>query len=201
MDIPLSALLNTKGLSLCEQPVVRKEVWAIAVRLERDPLYFGREDLLQEGLLRIWLAEKERPGQAVSWYLQNVEFHLRNLLRAGRSLDSAKRRSGLAESPLESDEQNEALDAAALDDDRDLMSQICADDMIAGLHRSLNGLDNAILDLSLEGHGRREIARHLDLDRAKVAKHLGKIATIAEKFSRIFQPVPRTHSATSRRVV
>src|SRR5215213_483612 len=56
-----------------------------------------REDLLQEALIHLWLTEARRPGQTKSWYLQSCKYHLLHYLASGRSVDSAKRRSGQLE--------------------------------------------------------------------------------------------------------
>src|SRR5437773_3047415 len=53
-----------------------------------------REDLLQEALVHLWVTEIARAGQTRSWYLQSCKYHLLHYLAAGRSVDSAKRRSG-----------------------------------------------------------------------------------------------------------
>src|ERR1051325_11067403 len=53
-----------------------------------------RQDLMQEALIHLWQAERDRPGQSTSWYLQGCRFRLRHYLAAGKSVDSAKRRGG-----------------------------------------------------------------------------------------------------------
>src|SRR5690348_2046524 len=64
-----------------------------------------RDDLLQEALVHLWLIQTQRPGQTRSWYLQSCKFHLQHYLASGRSVDSAKRRSGQLLSSPASDEE------------------------------------------------------------------------------------------------
>jgi RNA polymerase sigma factor (sigma-70 family) len=174
------------NVSLCEQRAVQRQLLAIANRLKADPVYWGLQDLLQEGLARIWRVQKERPGETLSWYLQNAQSYLRDLLKSGRSLDSPKHRSGRVALSKESDDESDRSQAAAaLEDDRDLLSQVYRDEIVELLHRSLNGLNNVILDLSLEGRGTREIGRRLDLDHATVIKRLRRVVTIANELNRI----------------
>jgi len=56
------------------------------------------EDLMQEGLIRLWTLEEQQPGQSLSWYLQGCRFHLLNQLAAGRSLDSGNGKEGACRS-------------------------------------------------------------------------------------------------------
>jgi DNA-directed RNA polymerase specialized sigma24 family protein len=157
----LGDVLPGKGKgSLCEQPAVRDQLWAIVARLECHPASWDREDLFQEALLQLWRIEQTRPAQSASWYLQNVAFRLRDLVKAGRSLDSAKRHSRRVE--LRSDEADEAWEAtAAGKKDLDPMYQSYADDLREELRRRLNGVNAGVFDLLLQGFGTREIARRV----------------------------------------
>ena len=56
----------------------------IVSRLSTNPT--GRDDLMQEALVHLWLLEERRPGQRQSWYLQSCKFHLQNYIAAGRSV-------------------------------------------------------------------------------------------------------------------
>jgi DNA-directed RNA polymerase specialized sigma24 family protein len=152
-------------------------LWAIASRLKFDPAYWDREDSVQEGLLRLFRTEQERPGQTVSWYLQDAKHHLQDLLKAGRSVDSAKRRSRRVQWPTESDETNETLeDAAARKADWDPISQFHADDLIQELRCRLSRRDTAVLELSLEDRGTREIAHLLQISSRDVIQRRRNIA-------------------------
>jgi DNA-directed RNA polymerase specialized sigma24 family protein len=179
-EIPGDSLPINENGSLSEQPVMRKQLLAIAVRLKTDPVW-GWEDLFQEGLLRLWHMQQKRPGQTVSWYLQNADHYLRNLLKGGRSLDSAKRRSGRVESALESDEGDEALEAAAAQkDDRYSMSQIYADEAVEELRCWLNRLDTPVFELLIQDRGTREIALLLRISSRDVIQRCREIAQQAK---------------------
>jgi DNA-directed RNA polymerase specialized sigma24 family protein len=168
--------LTIEGIgSLCEQPAVREQLLAVVLRLNGHSVYWDLENLLQEGLLRIWHMQQIRPRQTLSWYLQNVEFHLRNFLKAGRSLDSAERGGQRVELPTESGlggRENQR-------DDWDSISQIYADDLGEELKRRWNCLDAAVFQFLLKGLGTREIARRLKVSVGTVGNCRYTIATLA----------------------
>jgi DNA-directed RNA polymerase specialized sigma24 family protein len=167
---------------LGEQEAVEKILSSIAARLRPDPRYWDWEDLMQEGRLRIWQMQQEHPGQAVRWYLHNAELYLRNLLRSGRSLDSAKRRSGRAELPLEVADIDGALSAAAAHKgDWSSMYRIYADDWVEELRCRLDRREAAVFELSLVGYGTREIARELQLSVGTIANSRQAIASAARR--------------------
>src|ERR1051326_6383910 len=78
------------GRLLIEDKHVVGSLERIVEYLAQDPS--TRDDLIQEGLIHLWLAQRQRPGQSTSWYLQGCRFHLQHCLGAGRSVDSHKRR-------------------------------------------------------------------------------------------------------------
>jgi DNA-directed RNA polymerase specialized sigma24 family protein len=149
---------------LCDEPAVQEKLCAIAHHLQPGAAYPDWEDLLQEGLLQLWRAEQKCPGQTASWYLKNADLYLHNVLRAGRSLDSAKRSSWRVEPLLEPNEEAQALEkVVARTNDRDIMSQIYADNFVEELRCRLNGLEAAVFDLLLQERGVREIAHFLHI--------------------------------------
>src|SRR5690349_4700900 len=76
---------------LIDEVRTRNLVFRIACRLSGNPAL--QEDLVQEGMVHLWLQESSRPGQTASWYFQSVKFHLQNYISAGKSVDSLKRQS------------------------------------------------------------------------------------------------------------
>jgi DNA-directed RNA polymerase specialized sigma24 family protein len=181
-SLPDDSPINLANPWLCEQKPVQQRIWAIVARLKSDAAYHEWEDLRQEGLVHIWRMEQERPGQTVSWYLQNVQFHLRDLLKSGRSLDCAKRWSGRVEWAVDSHKADGAMDAAsALTDGRDPVCEICVHDLTQQMRDRLNGLDAAVLELSLGELTTWEIARRLGISLGTVFKRRRAIASVASK--------------------
>src|SRR5712671_7235596 len=76
--------LGTRGSA------VDKTLLRIVVRLERNPSL--HEDLFQEAAVHFWLQLQNKPGQRLSWYLQSCQFHIKNYVSSGRSLDSLRHR-------------------------------------------------------------------------------------------------------------
>jgi DNA-directed RNA polymerase specialized sigma24 family protein len=173
---------NQHNAWICERLAVQNRLGAIVARLKFEPACMDREDLVQEGLLQIWRMEHERPGQTLSWYLKNAEFHIRNLLGGGRSLDASKRGTRRVELVSESSAGEKPVDATAdLALVPDPMFQISADEMVELLHRSLKGPDRLVLDVPLEGRGTCEIGGRCHLDHGGVVKRLKRIAAMARK--------------------
>src|SRR5919198_1228733 len=98
---------------LIDEPVVRKVLFQIVFRMEADP--HSRQDLMQEALLHLWIAEQQNPGQELSWYLQSCKFHLAHYRLSGRSLDSPKHHAAQAAFPNDCDRLGAWSDALEFD--------------------------------------------------------------------------------------
>jgi len=144
------------------------------------PNFAMREDLLQEGLIHLWLTETRRPGQTRSWYLQSSRFHLLHYLGSGRSVDSPKR--GRGHMPVV-DDSDQAEELPALVDPGDsVLSQVSARDIISLLSTHLSLDEHAVLDGLADGFGMREIGRRLKMSHTMVMRHRSKIASLLIKF-------------------
>ena len=76
---------------LIEDAGMREVLRKIAAGFSADPTQ--RDDLMQECMINLWRAERDKPGRTRSWYLQSCRFHLQHCAVLGRSLDSPKRAS------------------------------------------------------------------------------------------------------------
>src|SRR3954471_14818517 len=64
-------------------------------------------DLLQEALLHLWITQERYPGNTFSWHLQSCVFHLKNLARKGKSIDSDRHRASITHGDLPSGSEND----------------------------------------------------------------------------------------------
>src|SRR4051812_14322795 len=87
---------------LYEDHGTRESLRKIVCRISRDPAL--NDDLMQEGIIHLWMIEASRPEQTSSWYLQSCQFHLLNYMQSGRSMDAAKRCARRAPLPPEDTE-------------------------------------------------------------------------------------------------
>ena len=159
-----------------DQPATREALLKIISTITHHEAL--QDDLLQEGLIHLWMIESRRPDQTKSWYLQSCKFHLLHYLGAGRSVDSGKRRNGqLAETEfttwIEEADQIDAEDA--------VFTAVCAEDLISLLSRRLSRQERAVLDCLADGLGAREIGRALGISHSMAIKHRRKIAALAKR--------------------
>jgi hypothetical protein len=138
-----------------------------------------REDLLQEAWVHFWLTERQRPGQRLGWYLQNVRFHLRHLQVAGRSLDSPKRRAAQVVYSEHCDGWDRWSDIGGFDEG--IMSAVSAHDIMSLLLERLDSIDQSILGALVEEIGVRELAARLKVSHQCVIRARKRIAAIAIK--------------------
>jgi DNA-directed RNA polymerase specialized sigma24 family protein len=145
-----------------------------------------RKDLVQEALIQLWRLKREHPGQHPSWYLQSCQFHVQNILRKGRSIDSWKRRHNRlrvrAADIDEPGEQNELAEPLSqLDSAEVIFSEVCAHDIMALLSKWLEPLDRVILEQLADGLSVREIGAKLKLSHTTVVNRRRRIASCALK--------------------
>jgi len=138
-----------------------------------------RQDLQQEALIHLWLAETHRPGQTKSWYLQSCKYHLLHYLASGRSVDSAKRRADRLEMPLEEEARETVI--SAVDDGDSVFGWVSARDIISLLSARLLPVERTVLDRFAEGLGPREIGRELGMSHTMVIKHRRKMRDLLRR--------------------
>src|ERR1051326_6837151 len=119
-----------------------------------------REDMLQEGLLHLWLREKRFPGRDEGWYLQSCRFHINNFLRNGRSLDSWKRRQAQF-FPQASDQFLTMSSDEGLSNES-LVSLVSAREILSLLSEWLTVAEKQVLNCLADGLSAREIGKQLD---------------------------------------
>src|ERR1017187_5858847 len=73
---------------MTENQIVR-QLHGIAVKLTADPDI--QKDLMQEMFVHLVRIQTAEAGQTLSWYLKSCEFHARNYLKLGPSIDPVKR--------------------------------------------------------------------------------------------------------------
>jgi RNA polymerase sigma factor (sigma-70 family) len=142
-----------------------------------------REDLLQEGLVHLWITEIGRPGQTKSWYLQSCKYHLLHYLAAGRSVDSGKRRN--AQTRFEENSEDDFIEE--IDSGESVFGLVSARDIVALLLPLLNGQERLVLECFADGLRLREIGRRLSMSHTMVIRHRQKIATL---LTRLEKPLP-----------
>jgi len=169
-----------------DDPAVRAALYRMVIRMEGNPE--TQEDLFQEAWLYFWSSERQYPDHRVGWYLQGVEFHLKDLRKAGRSLDSTKRRGTQASFPDHSVEWDHWQDS--LQSDESFMSTVSARDIFILLSARLMADDQRILGELAQGQGIRKIAGRLKTSRQSVLRGRKRIAALAIKLG----VVPPTHS-------
>jgi len=151
-------------------------------RLQRVVARFCRnmdlqQELMQEAMIHFWRMEERDPGKEEVWYLRGCRFHLRNVLRQGRSLDSLKR----AQAQVPNWEQTlDRLDPFQLPDpNRSRWEEMSVNDFVAELSQWLTPREKETLDCLLDGLSGRETAKRLNISHTLVNRHRSRIATLA----------------------
>ena len=169
---------------LVNQNETHEALRQIVFRLTPDQSW--HEDLTQEALLHLWLRETERPGQTESWYFQSCRFFLRNYMRSGRSVHSARHHKNLclaaeAEEYLETFTHEESVGS--------VLALVSAREIVSLLSEWLTPFERKILSCLADGFGVREIATHLRVSHTSVVKHRRKIASLALRLG--VEPPPK----------
>ncbi len=158
-----------------DEPSVREALTRMIRKMTAN-LALG-QDLMQEAMIHLWLTEAQRPGQTKSWYLHSCKFHLQHYLCSGRSIDSAKRRSGqLLEH--DSSDGNGSEEQTDSDSGNSVIAWVSAREIISLLSSRLPPQETAVLGCLAEGLGPREIGRRLQVSHTLVIKHRRKIASL-----------------------
>jgi len=169
-----------------ENRVVQKKLRDVAAKLTSDCEL--RKDLTQEMLLHLFQIQREHPGKASTWYVKSCEFHARNYLRLGRSIDSYKRARGavrIGDAHGGEDEEffhEQFFHRVDGIDSHSSQREVVRDDLLALITPHLSATQAKIMHRLMQGHGVREIARELGITHPAVIKHRKKIARIAREF-------------------
>ncbi len=138
-----------------------------------------QKDLLQEMFIHLVRVEVEMPGHTPSWYIKNCEFHARNYLKHGRSVDSLKRSQNLVSLGQTSEDADGyvyyVVDAV---DPLDPFGEVTTNDIVERVEPHLNDTQRRVLRLLLNGLGVREIAREMGVSHPAIIKHRRKIARL-----------------------
>jgi len=180
---------------LLEDDKILESVRGIVSRFMIDPN--SRQDMLQECLLCLWLAEGENPSRTVSWYLQRCRFHVQHWLARGRSLDSPKRASTVNRLTIDGDDEEPAL--AEHHTDGEVIETVCVRDLIATLAKRLERRELFVLGGLAAGLTLREVASESRLSYPTALKYRDKIAALALKLGLVAPPPQRKTIKRSRR--
>lgn len=173
-SLGVSKQRRTSAARCFEDGRIRETLSKIVNRLNSDPAV--QEDLMQEGLIRLWKVELEQPGRTRSWYLQNCKFHLQHWLKAGRSLDSRKRVN--ADNRVTLDGVND--DTLCPTEDQ-VFEAVSARDIVSTLAHHLAPCERPVVGALADGLHGHEIAVRLNLSYPTVLKYRRKIASLTVK--------------------
>src|SRR6266567_404150 len=146
----------------------------------------SRKDLLQEARIWLWKVEAGSPSKSQSWYIESCRLYLLNFQRAGRSIDSHKRREHCCQIPGGLEGDNPALEDLA--PGADLFTQVCAREIVQQLLPRLKPRTGTILLLLDAGLNTVEIADKMGISHQMVSKLRRKIKATAKELgiSRLF---------------
>ena len=172
-----------KGAAVIENKIVR-QLHGIASKLTCDAEL--QKDLMQEMFVHLVRVQSAEAGQTPSWYMKSCEFHARNYLKLGRSIDSIKRaRNGVPYDEAPSDEgehfSNGTCPVPSVTQ-IEIQGEIITNDIVNLIVPRLSDTQQQILFLLLKGCGVRETAREIGITHPAVIKHRKKIARIAREF-------------------
>lgn len=168
---------------MIESKIVR-QLHGIASKLTADAEL--QKDLMQEMFVHLVRVQTAEAGQTSSWYMKSCEFHARNYLKQGRSIDSIKRaRNGVPYDEAPSDDgehfSNGACPVPSMTQ-IEIQGEIITNDIVNLIVPRLSETQQQILFLLLKGCGVRETAREIGITHPAVIKHRKKIARIAREF-------------------
>jgi len=182
-EIEASKRVCGRGAAVIENKIV-KQLHGIASKLTSDAEL--QKDLMQEMFVHLVRVQSAEAGQTPSWYMKSCEFHARNYLRLGRSIDSIKRaRNGVPyeETPSEDGEYGSAgTGPAPMVGQLEIQGEIITNDIVNSIVPRLSNTQQQILFLLLKGCGVRETAREIGITHPAVIKHRKKIARIAREY-------------------
>jgi hypothetical protein len=138
-----------------------------------------REDSLQNALLRYWQLARENPGKSTSWYLVRCRGFIQDRLKRGTSVDSPKRRRlGCSIDVLHEGDSPGMPELVSEINPAEMTSVL---DALEEMRVRLDGRENAILELLIEGDGTREVAQNLNISPAAVSNRRRRIRSVARE--------------------
>ncbi len=165
------------GQMLVEDAQICRKLKKVIACLTPD--FALQEDLMQEGLIRLWQIECQHPGRTLSWYLQNCRFCAMHRLASGRSIDSLKRSAGGKRVSIEETEtQGEPMEIPATGD---VVDTAIYDDLQTVLSRRLTRREQAVLQGLASGLRLREIASRTKISYPTALKYRRRIAALVSK--------------------
>jgi DNA-directed RNA polymerase specialized sigma24 family protein len=158
--------------------VIVEQLRAVASKLTGDIEL--QKDLLQEMFVHMVGMQTNRPGMETSWYIKSCEFHARNYLKQGRSIDSLKRskNSISLDRPFRGT-AGESDPTVHPTDPCDWRAELISKEIVDLITPYLSERQQQILFLLTKGLGVREIGRELGITHPAVIKHRKKIAAVA----------------------
>lgn len=159
---------------MTENQIVR-QLHGIAGKLTADPEL--QKDLMQEMFVHLVRIQTAEAGQTLSWYLKSCEFHGRNYLKLGRSIDSLKRAgNGVLYDEIP---DGDGTAATAPAPSVEIQGELITNDIVNRILPQLSDMQQQILFLLMKGCGVRETGREVGITHPAVIKHRKKIARIA----------------------
>jgi hypothetical protein len=193
---PLKQVIQSQGRALLlEDEKIVDSLRGIVSRFSADPI--SRQDMLQECLLCLWLAECENPGRTVSWYLQRCRFHVQHWLVLGRSLDSPKRANTANRIIIDGNEEEPAL--AEHHTNGEVLDTVCVRDLITTLAKRLKPNERFVLGGLAAGLTLREVAFKTKLSYPTALKYRRKIAALTLKLGIINGPRQQSRPRRTRK--
>ena len=161
---------------MTENQIVR-QLHGIAGKLTADPEL--QKDLMQEMFVHLVRVQTAEAGQTLSWYLKSCEFHGRNYLKLGRSIDSLKRAGNGV--PYDEMPDGNGVPDAAPPHSVEIQGELITSDIVNRILPELSDMQQQILFLLMKGCGVRETGREVGITHPAVIKHRKKIARVARK--------------------
>ncbi len=173
-----------EGVRFVTENKIVRQLRGIASKLTADGEL--QKDLMQEMFVHLVQVQSAEAGQTPSWYMKSCEFHARNYLKLGRSIDSIKRaRNGVPYDETPSDDGGHASNGtrpAHSVGQIEIQGEIITNDIVNLIVPRLSDKQQQILFLLLKGCGVRETAREIGITHPAVIKHRKKIARVAREF-------------------
>jgi len=171
---------------------VVNQLRGVACKLTSD--HELQKDLMQEMFVHLIRVQSQQPQQTQSWYIKSCEFHVRNHLKIGRSIDSPKRaRNGVPLYQTADDHDLQPNESVHPVDPFDLQGELSTNDILTQLRPRLTKMQLEILFLLMKGLGVREAGRVLGITHPAVIKHRKKIALIAREIIEEKEPQGVAH--------
>ena len=171
-----------KGVCRVTENAIVRSLRGIAAKLTANAEL--QKDLMQEMFLHLAHVETVEAGQTLSWYLKGCEFHARNYMKRGRSIDSPKRaHNGLSldEMPPNEGKHDGIAMMPQPSGPIQIQGEIITQDIVNQLVPRLTDMQQRVLFLLMKGCGVREAAREIGITHPAVIKHRKKIARIARE--------------------